>query len=92
MDDKNKQPATNRLERPRQIDELSPDQLVAVVLRLTMEISALRERLATNEQLLQQAGIFADNAIDDFKIDAQEKSRRDAERFRLIDNVINDLR
>ncbi len=86
------QPDPIPLERPQQIESLAPDQMVAVILRLTMEISTLRERLATHEQLLQQAGVFSDEAIDDFQVDAEDKSRRQAERQRLIEGVVSDLR
>lgn len=86
------QPDPIPLERPQQIESLAPDQMVAVILRLTMEISTLRERLATHEQLLQQAGVFSDAAIDDFQVDAEDKSRRQAERQRLIEGVVSDLR
>jgi hypothetical protein len=91
MNDKT-QPDPIPLERPQQIESLTPDQIVAVILRLTMEISTLRERLATHEQLLQQAGVFSDAAIDDFQVDAEDKSRRQAERQRLIEGVVSDLR
>jgi hypothetical protein len=91
MNDKT-QPDPIPLERPQQIESLAPDQMVAVILRLTMEISTLRERLATHEQLLQQAGVFSDAAIDDFQVDAEDKSRRQAERQRLIEGVVSDLR
>ena len=43
-----------KLPRPRQIEELSPDQLVAVIWRLAMEICVLRDRLGTHEQLLAE--------------------------------------
>lgn len=91
MNDKT-QPDPIPLERPQQIESLAPDQMVAVILRLTMEISTLRERLATHEKLLQQAGVFSDEAIDDFQVDAEDKSRRQAERQRLIEGVVSDLR
>ena len=78
------------IDRPRQIAELTPDQVVAAILRLTMEISVLRDRLATHEQLLADHGLNA-AAIDEFEPDAAEKTRRSAARMHLIDSVMKDL-
>jgi hypothetical protein len=78
------------IERPHQITELDPDQLVAAILRLTMEISVLRDRLATHEQLLADHGLNA-QAIDEFRPSAEERQRRAAARMHLIDSVMKDL-
>jgi hypothetical protein len=78
------------IERPRQIAKLDPDQVVAAMLRLTMEISVLRDRLATHEQLLAKHGLTAE-AINQFEPDAAEKKRRAAARMHLIDSVMKDL-
>jgi len=78
------------IERPRQIAELSPDQLVAAILRLTMEISVLRDRLATHEALLAEHGVSSE-AIDAFQPSAEEQKRRAAARLGLIEGVMKDL-
>ena len=39
-------------------------QLVAVALRLAMEVSTLRERLRTQQVLLEQTGVLAPGAVD----------------------------
>ena len=85
------EPSPARLPRPRQLDDLSADQLVAVILRLTMELSCLRERLQTQEQLLVKAGVLDPGCIDAFQPDADDAGRRNAERQKLIDGVIRDL-
>jgi len=79
------------IERPRQITELNPDQLVAAILRLTMEISVLRDRLATHEQLLAEHGLLSPESIDEFAPNAEERQRRTAVRVSLIDSVLKDL-
>ena len=79
------------IERPRQIEELSPDQLVAALLRLTMEISVLRDRLATHEALLAEHGLLSAESIDAFEPRAQERQRRSEARIQLIDSLMKDL-
>ena len=79
------------IERPRQIDELSPDQLVAALLRLTMEISVLRDRLATHEALLAEHGLLSAASIDAFEPKGEERESRMQARMALIDSVIGDL-
>ncbi len=78
------------IERPKQIAELSPDQVVAAILRLTMEISVLRDRLATHEALLTEHGLSPET-IDAFEPTGAEKQRRMAARSGLIDSVMKDL-
>ena len=84
-------PGPQPIERPTQITELSPDQLVAALLRLTMEISVLRDRLATHEQLLAEHGLLSAESIDAFQPKAEERQRRTAARVTLIESVLNDL-
>ena len=79
------------IERPRQIDELSPDQLVAALLRLTMEVSVLRDRLATHEALLAEHGLLNPESIDAFEPKADERQQRTQARMQLIDSVMKDL-
>lgn len=81
-----------RLARPQQLDSLSPDQLVAVVLQLAMEISVLRERLATHEALLADAGVLDRSAVDAYAPAGDEAARRNADRNALIESIIGVLR
>lgn len=80
-----------KLERPHQLKTLTPDQTVAAILRLAMEVSVLRERLATQEILLEAAGGVSRDQIDRYTPDAEEGKRRAAERTALIEQIISDL-
>ncbi len=82
---------TSKYQRPKQIEHLSHDQVVAALLRLTMEVSVVRDRLATCEALLREHGIFDATAIDQYKASPEEAGERTAERFALIEKIIGDL-
>ncbi|MCS6946161.1 MAG: hypothetical protein NZM12_00945, partial [Steroidobacteraceae bacterium] len=51
-----------RLDQP--LDKADVAQLVAVAMRLAMEVATLRDRLATHEALLAQRGVLDSAAID----------------------------
>ncbi|MGY8892100.1 MAG: hypothetical protein ACKVKL_16755 [Pseudomonadales bacterium] len=85
---------TNRplkLSRPHQIENLTPDQLVAVVLRLAMEIGVLRDRLRTHEKLLVEQSLLSPEAVEDFRPSKQETAARQKANIDLIESIINDL-
>ncbi|MFK7957070.1 MAG: hypothetical protein AB8B96_13330 [Lysobacterales bacterium] len=77
-----------KLPRPNQIKDLSPDQVVAVVLRLAMEVSVLRDRLRTHELLIAE---LSPEDVDQFTPAQDEASARQQARTDLIDSIINDL-
>ena len=80
-----------RLPRPRQIEDLGPDQLVAVIWRLAMEICVLRDRLSTHEELLCETGSLSRKAIESHTPSKDESAARQKARNELIENIINDL-
>lgn len=80
-----------KLPRPHQIENLSPDQVVAVVLRLAMEISVLRDRLSTYEELLAEHGVLAREEVEQFTPSKNGTAVRQKARTELIENIINDL-
>lgn len=80
-----------RLPRPDQLDELSPDQVVAVVMRLAMEICVLRDRLQTHEQLLDAKNVMPAEEIEGYTPSKDESAARQEARRRLIESIINDL-
>lgn len=82
---------TRKLPRPKQIEHLSNDQLVAVILRLTMEISVIRDRLTTCESLLHEHGVFDAEAVDNHQDTPEQTAARAAARMALIEKVIGDL-
>lgn len=66
-------------------------QLVAVSLRLTMEVSVLHERLRTQHALLVKAGVLTNAAVEDFAADAAEMRERETFRRQLIEGIAGDL-
>ncbi len=66
-------------------------QLVAVTLRLAMEVGALRERLRTHEALLVQHGVLPAGAVESFAASADEVQSRLVEHRQLIEALARDL-
>ena len=81
----------HRLRRPDQLESLTPDQIVAVVLRLAMEVSVLRDRLSTHEQLLSDKGVLTRDDVEGFTPSAEDAAARIQARTLLIDGIIKDL-
>ncbi|MCY3814821.1 MAG: hypothetical protein OXG59_00840 [Gammaproteobacteria bacterium] len=81
----------HKLPRPRQIQNLNPDQLVAVIWRLAMEICVLRDRLGTHEALLAGQNVLSRNDIEAYSPSKDEAAARLKARTELIENIINDL-
>ena len=81
----------HRLPRPDQLEELSPDQVLAVVMRLAMEISVLRDRLRTHEQLLAEHEVLTPEEIENYTPSKEESAARREASTRLIESIIDDL-
>ena len=75
----------------QRLDSANISQLVAVSLRLAMELSAVRERLRTHELLLQKQGILSADAVDQFAPDVEETRRRLSEDRALIEALARDV-
>lgn len=80
-----------RLPRPRQIEELTPDQTVAALLRLAMEVTVLRDRLRTHEALLEKAGVLSRAQVEAFQPDPEESAERMQASMRLVEKLLGDL-
>ena len=80
-----------RLPRPRQIGELTPDQTVAALLRLAMEVTVLRDRLRTHEALLEKAGVLSRAEVEAFQPDPAESAERMEASMRLVEKLLGDL-
>ena len=74
-----------------QLESLEPDQVVAVVMRLAMEICVLRDRLSTQEQLLSERGLLTSEDIESYTPSGDESAARRDARRRLIEGIIDDL-
>lgn len=66
-------------------------QLVAVTLRLAMELSALRERVATHESLLQRHGLLDTATVDAYQPSGDETAQRLQQARALIESLSRDL-
>lgn len=56
-----------------------------------MEVSVLRDRLKTQEQLLVEHGIVQSGQIDQYEPDAEDSAARAAQRMQLIEALMKDL-
>lgn len=82
---------TRRTGPDQPLEAASIAQLVAVSTRLAMEMTVLRERLATHEALLAKHGIMDATGIDAFRPDPAQQAARDAVTKRLIESLAADL-
>lgn len=88
----NAPPTAARRAGPDQpIEAASLAQLVAVATRLAMEVTVLRDRLATHEALLAKHGLLDAAAIDAYRPEPAEQAARDAATRRLIEALAGDL-
>ena len=71
----------------RDLDE----QMLAMIVSLTSEVSILRSRLDACERLLIERGVLGASAIDEFEPDAQGQAERDAQRKHIIAKVFRPL-
>jgi len=81
--------ATSGPQQPLAAADLS--QLVAVTMRLAMELAALRERLRTHEALLVQHGVFSADEVERFTPSATELQARLTGHRELIESLARDL-
>jgi len=77
--------------KPNFIADATPDKLVAVTLRLAMEISVLRDQLDTQRALLEKHGILSDTDFENFTPSADQVMQRKAAKEDLIAGMISDL-
>ena len=77
---------------PKQhLDTVDVSQLVAVTLRLAMEVSALRERVLTHEALLKKHNLLDTDAVNDYVPTAAEVDERKGVNRSLIEALARDL-
>jgi predicted HD phosphohydrolase len=66
-------------------------QLVAVTMRLAMEVTVLRDRVQTHEALLARHGLLDTAAVDAHAPDAAQQAERDVATRALITALAADL-
>jgi len=77
----------DQIEGAREYDE----QVLAMIVSLTSEITVLRARLDAAERLLVASGALADGAIDGFEPEASAVTQRNAQRQAIIRKVFRPL-
>ncbi len=73
------------------LDAASIAQLVAVSLRLAMEVTVLRDRLRSHEALLARQGLLSAEAVDQYEPPAAELAQRSAAARELVTALAADL-
>ena len=73
------------------LDAASVAQLVAVSLRLAMEVTVLRDRLRTHEALLARQGLLSPESVDQYEPPAAELAQRSAAARELVEALASDL-
>lgn len=77
--------------KPEFITDPNVDKLVAVTLRLAMEISVLRDQLETQRSLLEAHNLLPEGAVDAYRPTPEQAAARKASKETLISNMISDL-
>ncbi|WP_394728700.1 hypothetical protein [Altererythrobacter sp. GH1-8] len=72
-------------------DDPVKDHLLRSLVTVTMELSVTRDRLASLETLLAKSGVVASDAIDAFVPDMESAKVREANRSKLIEDVLGPL-
>ena len=80
-----------RGERHHFIDKVDMDRVVAALLRLTMEVSTLRDRLETHESLAAKGTAYSHDDVEAYMPTPEEERRRAEKRQHLISRLVRDL-
>lgn len=72
-------------------DDPIKEHLLRGLITVSMELSVTRERVATLEALLVEAGVIREGAGDAFEPAAEDATRRAEQRQRLIESVLGPL-
>ena len=68
------------------------DALMRMVMEITAELWVERERRLALEDVLQDAGVIAPNAIEDYQPDSEQAAAIRGQRDELINGVFKELR
>ena len=77
--------------KPDFIPVSNMDKVVSVLMRLAMENSVLRDRLARQEDLLISSGVLSQSDFENFMPSQQFAAQSQAESFELIRSIVKDL-
>ena len=74
--------------KPKYLDDGSIDNLLAMIMTLTQEVSVLRDRMDTLEQILESKDIISDNEIDEYVPNDDLEIKRKDRRHSLLERVL----
>ena len=74
---------------PHFFDDPNIDRLMTMVMNLAAEVSVLRERLDTHEQVAASKKLFTPADIEDFDPSDDVREARDAWRNRFLDRLLS---
>ena len=78
-------------ERFKFIEQVDMDRVVAAILRLTMEVSVLRDRIDTLESLAEKYGGYSLADVESYRPTPEEEQRRAERRRTLVARIVRDL-
>ena len=78
-------------ERFRFIEQVDMDRVVAAILRVTMEVSVLRDRIDTHESLAEKFGGYSMADVESYRPTPEEEQRRAERRSALVARLVRDL-
>ena len=78
-------------ERFKFIEQVDMDRVVAAILRLTMEVSVLRDRIDTHESLAEKHGGYSRADVESYRPTPEEEQRRAERRNALVARLVRDL-
>ena len=88
MNEKTKLPRVAKGKKPKYLDDGSIDNLMAMIMTLTQEISVLRDRIDTLERMLQSNEVISTKEFDDFVTSDELEMMRKDRRHDLLERVL----
>ena len=88
MSKKIKLPRVAKGKKPRYLDDGSIDNLMAMIMTLTQEISVLRDRIDTFEQILEDKNVILEKEFDEFIPSDDLETKRKNRRHQLLERVL----
>jgi hypothetical protein len=81
-------PRKRRGERNRFFQAEGVDELLSAVLRLSAEVSALKDRVYIAERVLEGQGLNVSQAIESYQLTDEQEAELAANRQRMIETVL----
>jgi|TARA_B100001250_G_C19446508_1_gene634056 hypothetical protein len=88
MSKKIKLPRVAKGKKPKYLDDGSIDNLMAMIMTLTQEISVLRDRIDTFEQILEDKHVISEKDFDEFIPSNDLETTRKNRRHQLLERVL----